>query len=88
MYIRHQMVLMGKKLCKIARYVGISDKITCFGIFEYNQFLDKLNQGSQLISQMIWYFLEGYKSRKHEQNPNIDNCIKYTVVPLTMNKLK
>jgi len=69
----------GEEACKIARYAGISDKITCFGIFEYNQFLDKLNQGSQLISQMIWYFLEGYKSRKHEQNPNIDNCIKYTV---------
>ena len=56
----------GEEACRIARYVGISDKITCFGIFEYNQFLDKLNQGSQLISQMIWYFLEGYKSRKHE----------------------
>ena len=28
---------------------------------------------------MIWYFLEGYKSRKYELNPNIDNCIKYTV---------
>ena len=28
---------------------------------------------------MIWYFLEGFKSRKGELNPNIDNCIKYTV---------
>ena len=69
----------GEEKFKIAEYAGISDKITCFGIFEYNQFLDKLNQGSQLISQMIWYFLEGYKSRKHELNPNTDNCIKYTV---------
>ena len=49
MFIRHQMVLMGKKFVKLLGYVGISDKITCFGIFEYNQFLDKLNQGSQLI---------------------------------------
>ena len=37
----------GEEACRIARYVGISDKITSFGIFEYNQFLDKLNQGSQ-----------------------------------------
>ena len=28
---------------------------------------------------MIWYFLDGIKSRKNELNPNIKNCIKYTV---------
>ena len=69
----------GEEACKIARYAGISDKISSFGIFEYNQFLDKLNQGSQLISQMIWYFIEGVKSRKNELNPNKHNCVKYTV---------
>jgi len=69
----------GEQSCVIARYAGISDKITSFGIFEYNQELDELNQGSQLISQMLWYFIEGVKSRKHELNPNIDNCMKYTV---------
>ena len=41
--------------------------------------MDIHNQGSQLVAQMIWYFLEGFKSRKNELNPNIDNCIKYTV---------
>ena len=69
----------GEEVCRIARYAGISDKISSFGIFEYNQHLDKLNQGSQLISQMIWYFIEGVKSRKNELNPNTDNCVKYTV---------
>ena len=68
-----------EEVCRISRYAGISDKITSFGIFEYNQELDIYNQGSHLISQMIWYFIEGYKSRKHELNPNVDNCIKYTV---------
>ena len=28
---------------------------------------------------MIWYFLEGYSLRKNELNPNVNNCIKYTV---------
>ena len=69
----------GEEACRIFRYAGISDKISAVGIFEYNQSLDLQNQGSQLISQMIWYFLEGYKSRKYELNPNIDNCVKYTV---------
>lgn len=68
-----------EEVCQIARYAGISDKISSFGIFEYNQDLDVNNQGSQLISQMIWYFIEGVKSRKHELNPNIDNCVKYMV---------
>ena len=69
----------GQEICKIARYAGISDKISCFGIFEYNQELDQYNQGSQLIAQIIWYFIDGFRSRKHELNPNIKNCIKYTV---------
>ena len=69
----------GEESCKIARYAGISDKISCFGVFEYNQDLDVYNQGAQLISQMMWYFIEGVKFRKMELNPNIENCIKYTV---------
>ena len=28
---------------------------------------------------MIWYFIEGYKSRKNELTPHMKNCIKYTV---------
>ena len=33
----------GEESCRIARYAGIGDKITSFGIFEYNQELDKFN---------------------------------------------
>ena len=68
-----------EEICRLSRYAGISDKSSSFGVFEYNQDLDLNNQGSQLISQIIWYFLSGYKARKHELNPNLDNCIKYTV---------
>ena len=69
----------GQEACQIFRYAGISDKITCIGIFEYNDALDSHNQGAQLIAQMVWYFLEGFKSRKNELNPNLDQCVKYTV---------
>tara|TARA_B100001115_G_scaffold172906_1_gene156520 strand:- start:678 stop:1178 length:501 start_codon:yes stop_codon:yes gene_type:complete len=71
--------LSGEEICKLMRYAGISDKITSLGVFEYNQNLDKNGQSAQLISQMIWYFLEGYSLRKNELNPNVNNCIKYTV---------
>ena len=69
----------GEEACKIMRYAGISDKISCVAISEYNQNIDGDSQTAKLIAQMIWYFLLGYRSRKNELNPNIKNCIKYTV---------
>ena len=71
--------LTGVEACKIMRYAGLSDKLSSLAICEYNQLLDLNGLSAQLISQMIWYFLEGVKSRKNELNPNIKNCIKYTV---------
>ena len=69
----------GEEACKLMRYAGISDKISCIAISEYNQKLDGDSQTAKLIAQMIWYFLLGYRARKNELNPNIKNCIKYTV---------
>ena len=71
--------LTGTDACQIMRYAGLSDKLSSLTICEYNQILDKNGQSAQLISQMIWYFILGYKSRKNELNPNVKNCIKYTV---------
>ena len=28
---------------------------------------------------MLWYFVDGYKIRKNELNPNMKDCAKYTV---------
>jgi formiminoglutamase len=71
--------LNGEEACKIMRYAGVSDKLSAVGLFEYNQELDVNNQTAQLLAQMIWYFVDGYKMRKQELNPNLKNCIKYTV---------
>jgi formiminoglutamase len=71
--------LNGEQACKIMRYAGVSDKLSAVGLFEYNQDLDVNNQTAQLLAQMIWYFVDGYKMRKQELNPNLKNCIKYTV---------
>jgi len=71
--------LNGEDACKIMRYAGVSDKVTAVGLFEYNQDIDTNNQTSYLLAQMIWYFVDGYKIRKNELNPNLKNCVKYTV---------
>ncbi len=53
----------GNEICAIARYAGISRKVSSFGIYEYNAKFDERDQSAHLIAQMIWYFLEGYNYR-------------------------
>ncbi|NHN26526.1 formimidoylglutamase [Flavobacterium jejuense] len=52
----------GKEICTLARYSGISDKVSSFGIFDFN---DTFNE-SILIAQMVWYFIEGFCFRSKE----------------------
>jgi arginase family enzyme len=53
----------GEEMCAISRYAGISDKVTSFGIYEYNPRYDTNNQTANLIAQVIWYFIEGVNFR-------------------------
>jgi len=69
----------GAESCSIMRYAGLSDKVTSCGIFEYHRELDLGNQTAKLMAQMFWYFLDGFKQRKNELNPNLNECTKYTV---------
>lgn len=72
----------GAEICSIARYAGISDKVSSFGIYEYNSVLDSKNQTAQLISQMIWYFIEGFNYRANDYPFGLkDNYQKY-IVPI------
>lgn len=52
----------GKEICILARYAGISDKVTAFGLFNHNN----SKQESVLIAQILWYFIEGYHYRSNE----------------------
>ena len=56
----------GEEICQIAKYAGVSDKLTSFGIYEYDPTMDYGNQTSQLISHIIWYFVEGYLNRQQD----------------------
>ncbi len=53
----------GEEICAVARYAGISDKVTSFGVYEYNSKYDVNYQTAHLIAQMIWYFIEGVNFR-------------------------
>jgi len=71
----------GDEICAIARYAGISDKVSSFGIYEYNSTLDKNKQTAQLIAQIIWYFIEGVNNRAKDYPFTVkDNYQKFTVL--------
>jgi len=54
--------LDGKEICAIARYAGISNKVSSFGIYEYKPSKDD-EITSMLVSQILWYFIEGVNFR-------------------------
>ena len=73
----------GKEICSLARYAGISDKVTSFGLFNHGN----SEQESILISQIMWYFIEGFHYRSNEYPfGSKDNYLKY-IVPLEEEEL-
>jgi hypothetical protein len=73
----------GREICAIARYAGISDKVSIFGIYE----MENTVQSAQLIAQIIWYFIEGFNFRV-EESPfgQSEDFTKY-IVPTDIEQL-
>jgi len=55
----------GQEMCAIARYAGISDRVSVLGIFEYKNYADE-ETAAMLVAQLIWYFVEGINYRAKE----------------------
>ena len=49
------------QVCQLAKYGGISDKTACFGI--YNVHPEQNVISSDLVAQVMWYFIDGYSQR-------------------------
>ncbi|MGL5889226.1 MAG: formimidoylglutamase, partial [Bacteroidia bacterium] len=56
----------GDEACRLARYAGISDKLSSFGIYEINPAFDFRGQTAHLAAQMVWCFADGYYNRKQD----------------------
>ncbi len=73
----------GEEACQIIRYAGLSDKLSSIGFYEVNPSLDRGDQTSHLVAQMIWYFLDGYFHRKNDMpdrnRKDAGEYIKYVV---------
>lgn len=68
----------GQELCQLLRFAGMSNKVSCLGLFEVNPLFDHNGQTAHLASHAIWYFIEGYYNRRQddpEQHP--ESCKHY-----------
>lgn len=73
--------LDGADICQIARYGGMSDKLSAFCLFELVA-RDKAyhNSAAELAAQAIWYFFDGYFNRKGDFPRGTKNdYLKYRV---------
>ena len=60
--------LSGEEACTLTRYAGMSSKLTSLGIYGYKSADDMHDMTAKQITQMIWYFVDGYLIRKTEAN--------------------
>ena len=70
----------GEEICKLAQFAGASDKLSSFGIYEYNPLCDIAHQSAILIAEMLWYFIDGVSLRTNDL-PDVakNNFYKYFV---------
>jgi arginase family enzyme len=66
--------------CQVARYAGISEKVTSIGFYEYDPEFDHQGISAHVLAQMVWYFIDGVNSRKGDLPlMNSKNYLKYRV---------
>ena len=53
--------LYAEQMCQIMKYAGISDKMSCVGIFDIQP--EQNIASSNLLAQLIWYFIDGVAQR-------------------------
>lgn len=68
--------LTGKEICALMRYAGLGLKQEFLGLFNHGASKSE----SKLISQMIWYYLDGVQNKYFETpEENPENFTKYNV---------
>lgn len=71
--------LQSDEICQLAKYAGMSVNLKVFGLFETKTKKDSFGITYKLISQIIWYFLEGLIFRKNDRGTNGEKIITYKV---------
>lgn len=56
-----------REICALARYAGISNKVSSFGIYELKDY-EGAKSGVMLLAQVLWYFVEGVNFRVFDED--------------------
>lgn len=72
--------LYSAEACQLAKYAGLSDRLSCFGIYEVIPENDRQQQTAHLAAQIVWHFIEGVYQRKNDYPAvHIDKHTKFIV---------
>ncbi|MBL7957730.1 MAG: formimidoylglutamase [Flavobacteriales bacterium] len=58
--------LAGDEACQLLRYAGVSEKVSSLAFYEMDPDRDSEGVTAQLAAQMVWCFLDGYRSRTND----------------------
>lgn len=72
--------LTAQEACQICWFAGMNEKLSSLGIYGYEPYYDDAhNKTAKVAAVMIWYFIEGFYSRKDSLSFKSSDYIKYTV---------
>jgi arginase family enzyme len=72
--------LTAEEACQICWFAGMNEKLSSIGIYGYEPYYDDAqNKTAKVVAVMIWYFIEGFYSRKDSLSFKSSDYIKYTV---------
>jgi hypothetical protein len=71
--------LTSEEACQLMRYLGLNPKRNQLCLFGYDPKYDFHNQGVKMVSQLIWYYLEGLDQKKLDKPDLKENMIQYLV---------
>lgn len=68
-----------EEMCQLARYAGMSNRVSSVSISEILPMRDFNAQTSLLAAMMVWYVIEGYLSRRVDEPEDVSRLVKYNV---------
>ena len=74
--------LSGEEACQMAWYGGGSSQLSSAGIYGYHPADDDVQQTTAMtLATMLWYFIDGFRTRKHTFEFDEKEYVKYLVEP-------
>ncbi len=68
-----------EEACQLARYAGMSDKLTSMGLYGFDPKSDAQGITAQAAAQLAWYFVDGALNRKGDYPVSLKGLTEYVV---------